>query len=36
LAAGEAVLIPAGVTHEFLNEHGEPLECILLMFGEGA
>ena len=36
LAAGEAVLIPAGVTHEFLNEHDEPLECILLMFGEGA
>ena len=36
LAAGEAVLIPAGVTHEFLNEHDEPMECILLMFGEGA
>ena len=36
LAAGEAVLIPAGVTHEFLNEYDEPLECILLMFGDGA
>ena len=36
LAAGEAVIIPAGVTHEFMNEYDEPLECILLMFGEGA
>lgn len=36
LSAGEAVLIPAKVTHEFYNEYDEPLECILLMFGEGA
>ena len=36
LSAGEAVLIPAGVKHEFTNENEEPLECILLMFGEGA
>ena len=36
LKSGEAVLIPAGVTHEFINEKEEPLECILLMFGEGA
>jgi len=36
LATGEAVIIPAGVTHEFINEYEEPLECILLMFGEGA
>jgi len=35
-SAGEAILIPAGVTHEFLNENEDPLECILLMFGEGA
>ena len=35
--AGEAILIPPGVTHEFLNPDNEvPLECILLMFGEGA
>jgi mannose-6-phosphate isomerase-like protein (cupin superfamily) len=36
LSVGEAVLIPAGVKHEFLNENEEPLECILLMFGDGA
>ena len=36
-SAGQAILIPAGVTHEFLNPDNEaPLECILLMFGEGA
>lgn len=34
---GHAVLIPAGVRHEFLNpDNDEPLECILLMFGDGA
>ena len=34
---GQAILIPAGVTHEILNpDHEAPLECILLMFGEGA
>jgi len=37
IRAGEAILIPAGITHEFLNpDHDEPLEGILLMFGEGA
>jgi quercetin dioxygenase-like cupin family protein len=36
LTAGEAVLIPAGITHEFMNKNDDPLECILLMFGEGA
>jgi mannose-6-phosphate isomerase-like protein (cupin superfamily) len=36
LTAGEAVLIPAGLRHEFLNDNEEPLECILLMFGDGA
>jgi len=36
LPAGEAVLIPAGVKHEFLNENDILFEAILLMFGEGA
>ena len=36
LTAGEAIVIPPGTTHEFLNENEAPLECILLMFGEGA
>lgn len=35
--AGESIVIPAGVSHEFLNpDHDEPLEAILLMFGKGA
>ena len=33
---GEAVLIPAGVSHEFWNDDDEPAVGILLMFGEGA
>lgn len=33
---GEAILIPAGMAHEFYNENEDPLEGILLMFGEGA
>ena len=36
LREGEAVLIPAGVKHEFMNDNDAPLECILLMFGDGA
>lgn len=36
LSAGEAILIPAGITHEFINHNPEPLEAILLMFGDGA
>lgn len=37
LTSGNAVLIPAGVSHEFLNpDREEPFEGILLMFGEGA
>lgn len=37
ITAGEAILIPAGVTHEFLNpDNEEPMEGILLMFGDGA
>lgn len=35
--AGESIVIPPGVTHEFMNpDNEEPLEGILLMFGEGA
>jgi quercetin dioxygenase-like cupin family protein len=33
---GEAIFIPAGVSHEFWNVRDEPAECVLLMFGEGA
>lgn len=33
---GTATLVPAGVSHEFWNPFGEPLEFILIMFGEGA
>ncbi len=36
LSAGEAILIPAGISHEFLNPNKEPVEGILLMFGDGA
>lgn len=36
LPAGEAVLIPAGVKHEFMNDNNDLFEAILLMFGEGA
>ncbi|TNE58937.1 MAG: cupin domain-containing protein [Alphaproteobacteria bacterium] len=36
IRAGEAMLIPAEVTHEFFNDRKEPVEGILLMFGEGA
>ena len=36
LAAGEAILIPAGISHEFLNANDEPLEGFIFMFGEGA
>lgn len=36
LTAGNAVLIPAGVTHEFTNPFDAPAQAILLMFGEGA
>lgn len=37
IRSGECVVIPAGVSHEFLNpDHDEPLEAILLMFGKGA
>lgn len=33
---GEAVVIPAGVPHEFYNDNDQPLEGIILMFGDGA
>ena len=37
IKAGQSIVIPPGVTHEFLNpENDQPLEGILLMFGEGA
>jgi len=36
LNEGEAVFIPASVTHEFTNSFDLPGEGILLMFGEGA
>ena len=36
LPAGEATFVPAGVTHEFWNDRKDPVEMILLMFGEGA
>jgi mannose-6-phosphate isomerase-like protein (cupin superfamily) len=36
LREGEAVLVPAGMSHEFWTEAGECAEVILVMFGEGA
>jgi mannose-6-phosphate isomerase-like protein (cupin superfamily) len=36
LREGEAVLVPAGMSHEFWTEPGECAEVILVMFGEGA
>ena len=33
---GNAMLIPAGVTHEFFNQGAEPAFGFLFMFGEGA
>jgi mannose-6-phosphate isomerase-like protein (cupin superfamily) len=36
LKGGNAVFIPANVTHEFMNSHDEPFEGILLMVGDGA
>lgn len=36
LREGEAVFIPAGMTHEFWAEEGQYGEFIILMFGEGA
>jgi mannose-6-phosphate isomerase-like protein (cupin superfamily) len=36
LREGEAVLVPAGMTHEFWTEEGECAEVILVMFGAGA
>ncbi|HSE41415.1 MAG TPA: cupin domain-containing protein [Acidobacteriota bacterium] len=33
---GQAIFIPKDVTHEFWNNNDQPLEIILLMFGEGA
>jgi mannose-6-phosphate isomerase-like protein (cupin superfamily) len=36
LRAGQAILVPAEVAHEFWNPFDEPMEAVLLMFGEGA
>ncbi len=36
LSAGEAILIPADVSHQFYNDNDEPFEGFLFMFGEGA
>lgn len=36
LEGGEAVMIPAGVTHEFWNPFNEPFQGFMLAFGEGA
>jgi len=33
---GQAMLIPAGVTHEFWNPNDQPAEIVLIMFGKGA
>jgi quercetin dioxygenase-like cupin family protein len=35
LQEGEAVLVPAGLTHEFRAAPGECAEVTLVMFGEG-
>jgi mannose-6-phosphate isomerase-like protein (cupin superfamily) len=36
LEGKQAILVPAGVPHEFWNTHEVPVEMILIMFGEGA
>jgi quercetin dioxygenase-like cupin family protein len=36
LSEGEAVLIPAGVAHEFWATEDQYAECVLIMFGPGA
>lgn len=36
LSEGEALLIPAGMTHEFWGDEGQYGEFVIVMFGEGA
>jgi mannose-6-phosphate isomerase-like protein (cupin superfamily) len=36
LKAGQAVLIPTEVSHEFWNHNDAPMEFVLVMFGDGA
>lgn len=36
LEKGQTLFIPAGVSHELWNEEEEPVEGILMMFGDGA
>ena len=33
---GQTMLVPPGVSHEFWNDNEQPLELVLIMFGEGA
>lgn len=33
---GEALFVPPGISHQFLNDNEQPLQGVLLMFGEGA
>lgn len=34
--ADDAIFVPPGMKHEFFNQTEEPVEFVLLMFGEGA
>lgn len=36
IKSGNAIFIPPGMKHEFINHTDEPVEFVLLMFGEGA
>ena len=36
IQSGNAIFIPPGMQHEFINDYEEPVEFVLLMFGEGA
>lgn len=36
ISHGNAIFIPPGMKHEFMNNQEEPVEFILLMFGDGA
>ncbi|MCB0579558.1 MAG: cupin domain-containing protein [Phaeodactylibacter sp.] len=36
IPSGNAIFIPPGMKHEFINQTEEPVEFVLLMFGEGA
>jgi mannose-6-phosphate isomerase-like protein (cupin superfamily) len=36
LEGKQAILVPAGVPHEFWNSNDTPAEFIIIMFGDGA